>query len=517
MNTPTRKAEHIQTLIAGQWRDASGSLYSTEYPFDGSVVATLHAATVDDVNEAVEAAEVARLQPAWANLMPHQRAAFLHKIAAGIRARAEELAQLQMLDNGKPITECRGLVASAAGTFQYFAAVCETFEDAVTPQRGEFMSISMHEPLGVVGAITPWNSPIASEAQKLAPALAAGCAVVIKPAEITPRMAIELARIIDAAGKGMGATSGTGMAAGSVDIPKALVSVLPGKGSVVGDALVRHPLIKRIAFTGGTTVGKGIAKLAAEKLMPVSLELGGKSPTIVCADADLDVAVAGVLYGIFSSSGESCIAGSRCFVHASRYDEFKVRLVAGAKALRVGNPSNESTQMGPLISSSHRAGIERYVALGLAEGGTLLCGGARPAMLADGSDAARGYFYEPTIFEGLANTAQMCREEIFGPVLALIPYSYDGDLIAQCNDNEYGLASGIWTKDYQHALKLGKALQTGTVWINTYKVFSIATAFGGVKNSGMGREKGYASIMEYMTQKSFYWGLSEQPNPWSQS
>jgi betaine-aldehyde dehydrogenase len=505
MTTPT--TPHIQTLIAGQWRDASGALYSTEYPFDGSTVATLHGATVADVDEAVTAAEAARLAPAWANLMPHQRAAFLHKIAAGIRARSEELAQLQMLDNGKPITECRGLVASAAGTFQYFAAVCETFEDAVTPKRGEFMSISLHEPLGVVGAITPWNSPIASEAQKLAPALAAGCAVVIKPAEITPRMAIELARIIDAAGVGMGA-----MVNGkSTDIPKALVSVLPGKGSVVGDALVRHPLIKRIAFTGGTTVGKGIAKLAAEKLMPVSLELGGKSPTIICADADLDMAVAGVLYGIFSSSGESCIAGSRCFVHASRYDEFKERVVAGAKALRVGDPRDERTHMGPLISSSHRAGIERYVALGLAEGGTLLCGGKRPV------DAAlqAGYFFEPTIFEGLSNTAQMCREEIFGPVLALIPYTDDADLIAQCNDNEYGLASGIWTKDYQHALRLGKALQTGTVWINTYKVFSIATAFGGVKNSGMGREKGYASIMEYMTQKSFYWGLNTQPNGWA--
>ena len=503
---------HIQTLIAGQWRDASGALYSTEYPFDGSTVATLHGASVADVDDAVAAAEAARLSPAWANLMPHGRAAFLHKIAAGIRARSEELAQLQMLDNGKPITECRGLVASAAGTFQYFAAVCETWQDAVTPPRGEFMSISMHEPLGVVGAITPWNSPIASEAQKLAPALAAGCAVVIKPAEITPRMAIELARIIDAAGAGMGA--------GGADIPKALVSVLPGKGSVVGDALVRHPLIKRIAFTGGTTVGKGIAKLAAEKLMPVSLELGGKSPTIVCADADLDIAVAGVLYGIFSSSGESCIAGSRCFVHSSIYDAFKARLVAGAKLLRVGDPSDESTQMGPLISNSHRAGIERYVAMGLAEGGKLLCGGKRPnddAQASSDKALRSGYFFEPTIFEGLANTAQMCREEIFGPVLALILYSDDADLVQQCNDNEYGLASGIWTKDYQHALKLGKALQTGTVWINTYKVFSIATAFGGVKNSGMGREKGYASIMEYMTQKSFYWGLSEQPNPWSKS
>jgi betaine-aldehyde dehydrogenase len=494
---------HLKTLIAGRWRDASGQPYSTEYPFDGSTVATLHAATVADVDEAVQAAEQARLQPAWANLKPHERAAFLHAICAGIRARAEDLAQLQRLDNGKPISECRGLVASAAGTFQYFAAVCETWQDAVTPQRGEFLSLSLHEPLGVVGAITPWNSPIASEAQKLAPALAAGCAVVIKPAEITPRMAIELARIIDAAGVGRGAAG--------QDVPKALVSVLPGKGSVVGDALVRHPLIKRIAFTGGTAVGKGIARLAADKLMPVSLELGGKSPTIVCADADLEHAVAGVLYGIFSSSGESCIAGSRCFVHASVYDAFKTQLVAGAKALRLGDPASERTQMGPLVSGTHRAGIERYVALGLAEGGTLLCGGQRPK----GAGFDAGYFYEPSIFEGLSNQAQMCREEIFGPVLALIPYSDEADLMAQCNDNEYGLASGIWTRDYAAALRLGRALHTGTVWINTYKVFSISTPFGGVKMSGTGREKGYASLAEYMTQKSFYWGLNASPLPWS--
>ncbi|MGA8514957.1 MAG: aldehyde dehydrogenase family protein, partial [Burkholderiaceae bacterium] len=254
--------QHLTTQIAGVWRDASGLRYSTEYPFDGSAVATLHAATVADVDEAVQAAETARHRPDWALLKPHERAAILHRIAAGIRTRSEELAQLQRLDNGKPISETRGLVASAAGTFQYFAAVCETFEDAVTPQRGDFLSMSLHQPLGVVGAITPWNSPIASEAQKMAPALAAGCAIVIKPAEITPRMAIELARIAQEAG-----------------VPPGVVSVLPGKGSVVGDALVRHPLVKRIAFTGGTSVGFGIARLAADKLMPVSLELGGKSPT----------------------------------------------------------------------------------------------------------------------------------------------------------------------------------------------------------------------------------------------
>jgi acyl-CoA reductase-like NAD-dependent aldehyde dehydrogenase len=488
--------EKIQTLLAGRWRDASGPAYATEYPHDGSVVAQLHAATVGDVDEAVHAAEQARLQPAWSRLMPHERAGMLHRIAQGIREQSETLAQLQRLDNGKPIKECRALVASAAGTFQYFAAAAETWEDAVTPTRGDFLTLSVHEPLGVVGAITPWNSPIASEAQKMAPALAAGCAIVIKPAEITPRMAIELARI-----------------AQQVGVPEGIVSVLPGKGSVVGDALVRHPLVKRIAFTGGTSVGMGIQRLAAEKLMPTSLELGGKSPTIVCADADLDHAVAGVIYGIFSSSGESCIAGSRAFVHASVYDEFKSRLLAAVKGLRVADPSLENTHMGPLVNRGHRDSVERYVQLGRDEGGRILCGGARP----QGSYYEQGSYYLPTVMEGLPNTARMCREEIFGPVLALLPWSDETDLIAQCNDNDYGLASGIWTRDYKAAWRIGRALQTGTVWVNTYKLFSVSTPFGGVKLSGTGREKGRQGILEYTTQKSFYWGMNDAPMPWALS
>ncbi len=488
--------EKIQTLIAGRWRDACGPLYTTFYPHDGSAVAQLQAASLEDVNEAVEAAERARQQAPWARLMPHERAGLLHRISQGIRARAEELAQLQRLDNGKPIGECRALVASAAGTFQFFAAAAETWEDAITPARGDFLTMSVHEPLGVVGAITPWNSPIASEAQKMAPALAAGCAIVIKPAEITPRMAIELARIAEQAG-----------------VPPGIVSVLPGKGSVVGDALVRHPLVKRIAFTGGTNVGLGIARLAAEKLMPTSLELGGKSPTIVCADADLDHAVAGVVFGIFSSSGESCIAGSRAFVHASVYDEFKRRLLAAAQALRVGDPALDTTHMGPLVSQSHRETVERYVQLGQDEGGQLLCGGRRP----EGPEFDKGSYYLPTVIEGLPNSARMCREEIFGPVLALLPWSDEADLIAQCNDNDYGLASGIWTRDYKSAWRIGRALHTGTVWINTYKLFSVSTPFGGVKMSGTGREKGREGIAEYMSQKSFYWGMNASPLPWGRS
>jgi acyl-CoA reductase-like NAD-dependent aldehyde dehydrogenase len=484
----------LQTLIGGRWRDGSGPLFSTEYPADGSVVAELHAASLADVDEAVQTAEAARHRPSWAGLKPHQRALLLHRMAAGIRERAEELAQLQRLDNGKPISETRALVASAAGTFQYFAAACETLEDQVTPARGDYLTMSLHEPIGVVAAITPWNSPIASEAQKMAPALAAGCPVVIKPAEITPRMAIELARIGEAAG-----------------LPPGILSVLPGKGALLGDALVRHPVVKRVAFTGGTSVGLGIARLAADKLMGVSLELGGKSPTIVCADADLDHAVAGVLFGIFSSSGESCIAGSRAFVHRSVYAAFRERLLAGVRALRVGDPALETTQMGPLVSGAHRDSVERYVALGLSEGGQLLTGGARLA----GSLYDRGYYYPPTVIEGLPNGARMVQEEIFGPVLALLPWDNEAELIAQCNDNPYGLACGIWTRDYRSAWRLGAALQTGTVWVNTYKQFSSSTPFGGVKMSGTGREKGRLGILEYTTQKSYYWGLNEAPLPWS--
>jgi betaine-aldehyde dehydrogenase len=348
--------------------------------------------------------------------------------------------------------------------------------------------------MGVVAAITPWNSPIASEAQKLAPALAAGNAVVIKPAEVTPLMALELAAICEEAG-----------------VPRGMVSVLPGRGSVIGDAITKHPLVRRVSFTGGTSTGKHIAHIAADKMMPVSLELGGKSATMVLGDADLEHAVNGVLYGIFSSSGESCIAGSRLFVARKLYDAFMDRLASRASALRVGDPADERTQMGPLITAKHRETIEAYVKLGLSEGGRLLTGGARP----EGAPYERGYFYKPTIFEGLTNSNEICQQEIFGPVLVAMPFEDEEDLIAQANDSVYALAAGIWTRDYKRAWKLGRAVQAGTVWINTYKQFSISTPFGGWRDSGLGREKGRLGIQQYMEQKSLYWGLNEQPLGWA--
>ena len=488
------KLDLLPINIAGEWRLGGGDETTSLYPATGEVVGRLRAPSQADVNEAIERADHAFRTSGWAQRKPHERAAVLYRVAQLIRERAEPLAQRQRLDNGKPINETRNLVASAAGTFQFFAAACETMEETLTPSRGDYMTMSVYEPMGVVAAITPWNSPIASEAQKVAPALAAGNAVVIKPAEATPLLALELAAICEEAG-----------------VPKGLVSVLPGRGSVIGDAITKHPLVKRVSFTGGTSTGKHIAHIAADKMMPVSLELGGKSATMVLADADLEHAVNGVLYGIFSSSGEACIAGSRLFVARALYAEFMDRLAAKTATLRVGDPADERTQMGPLITAKHRESIERYVALGRSEGASLRCGGVRP----EGALYERGNYYTPTILEGLRNSAQVCQEEIFGPVLVAMPFDTEEELIAQANDSLYALAAGIWTRDYKKAWRVGRAVQAGTVWINTYKVFSISTPFGGWKDSGLGREKGRMGIQQYMEQKSLYWGLNEQPLGWA--
>jgi betaine-aldehyde dehydrogenase len=480
--------------VAGEKRLGGGDEFASLYPATGETVARLRAPSLADVDEAITRADHAFRTSGWAQRKPHERAAVMYRVASLIRERAEPLAQRQRMDNGKPISETRALVASAAGTFQYVASACETLEEVLTPSRGDYMTMSVYEAMGVVAAITPWNSPIASEAQKVAPALAAGNAVIIKPAEATPLLALELAAICEEAG-----------------VPKGLLSVLPGRGSVIGDAITKHPLVKRVSFTGGTSTGKHIAHIAADKMMPVSLELGGKSATMVLEDADLDHAINGVLYGIFSSSGEACIAGSRLFVARKLYAEFMDRLATRAAALRVGDPADERTQMGPLITAKHRESIERYVDLGRTEGASVRTGGVRP----HGALYERGYYYSPTILEGVKNSDQICQQEIFGPVLVAMPFDTEEELIAQANDSLYALAAGIWTRDYKKAWRIGRAVQAGTVWINTYKQFSISTPFGGWKDSGLGREKGRQGILQYMEQKSLYWGLSETPMPWA--
>ncbi|MFG6176194.1 aldehyde dehydrogenase [Halomonas sp. THAF12] len=484
----------LKIFVAGEWREGRGDPMVSRFPADGSVNAELNAASLDDVEEAIAAADAAWRAPAWRERLPHERAEVLYRVSDLIRERLDELAALQTRDNGKPLAEARGLVASAAGTARYFAAACETLEGELPTRRNaEFLTLSQYEPLGVIAAITPWNSPIASEMQKVAPALAGGNAVVLKPAEATPLMALKLAELFEEAG-----------------LPKGLLSVLPGRGRVIGEAIARHPKVRKISFTGGTSTGRHLAHVAADKLIGTSLELGGKSPTIIREDADLEQAVKGVAYGIFSSAGQACIAGSRLFIHRSRYDEVMARLETIARELRVGHPETPGVHLGPLISEAHRDGVAAYVERAREEGGRIRVGGVIPTE----GELAAGSFYPPTLIEGLPHDSAVCQEEIFGPVLVALPYDNEDELVGLANDNVYGLAAGIWSADYRAALRLADRLEAGTVWINTYKKFSISTPFGGYKESGLGREKGRQGIQAYMQQKSLYLGLDANPNSW---
>lgn len=481
-------------FVGGEWETGSGAELRSVFPADGSLNRALCGASREDGLRAIARAKAAQADPAWRGLKPHQRARHLHAIADGIEANAARIAFIQSRDTGKTLGETRALAASAAGTFRYFAAVAETWDEALTAQRGEALTMSVHEPLGLVAAITPWNSPIASDAQKVAPALAAGNAVLLKPASWSPLVSLELARIVEAAG-----------------LPKGLFSVLPGAGREIGDLLVTHPDIARVSFTGGTETGRALARKAAEKLMPVSLELGGKSPTIVFEDADIEQALAGVMFGVFSSTGQSCIAGARLFVQRSIYDEFVSRLVDATKRLKVGHPFDPETQVAPMVRREHRDGVAAMVAAALDEGATLLCGGAAP----EGAKFEGGAYYLATILSGVTNDARICREEVFGPVLVVMPFEDEAEVVALGNDSEYGLAAGIWTRDFPKAWRVARALRTGTVWINTYKQFSISTPFGGEKESGTGREKGRAGMLAYMAQKAIYADLSGAPLPWA--
>lgn len=481
-------------FVGGEWETGTGAAITSIFPADGSVNRVLKGASREDGLRAIARAKAAQADPAWRSLKPHERARHLYAIADGIEANAERIAVIQSRDTGKTLRETRALAASAAATFRYFGAVLETSDEALTAQRGTALTLSVHEPLGLVAAITPWNSPIASDAQKVAPALAAGNAVLLKPASWSPLVSLELARIVEEA-----------------DLPKGLFSVLPGAGREIGNLLVEHPDISKVSFTGGTSTGRMLARQAAEKLMPVSLELGGKSPTIVFADADIDQAVAGVMFGIFSSTGQSCIAGARLFVEMPVYDRFVSRLVAATKRLKVGHPFDAETQVAPMVHPDHRDSVASFVQAAREEGAEVLCGGNAP----EGPGFDNGAYFLPTILAGVPNTAQICREEVFGPVLVVLPFEGEEDVIAQSNDNDYGLASGIWTRDFPKAWRVGRAISTGTVWVNTYKQFSISTPFGGEKDSGMGREKGREGIRAYMAQKSVYVDLSGEPHPWA--
>lgn len=461
-------------------------------PADGSTAGTVRRSTVEDVDRAVSGAWSAyRAQP-WRQLRLDQRATVLYEVGRRIQLERESLAKLQMADSGKPWKECLNMVDSAAGTFRYYAAVCETLQGEMTPARGEYFSMAIAEPFGVVAAITPWNSPIMNEAAKVAPALAAGNAVVLKPSEETPQLALELQRICLAAG-----------------VPEGMIQVITGYGADAGVALVRHSGVRMISFTGGTVTGRAIGAIAGERLIPAALELGGKSPHIVFADADLEKAVAGVLSGIFGSAGQSCVAGSRLFVERSIYKTFVDDLCRRAAAIRVGMPDDPQTQMGPLVSWRHRERVAGYVELARTEGGKVRVGGHAP----DDAVRGKGAFYMPTVVDGLHWQARTCQEEIFGPVLVVLPFDGEADLVEQANGTAFGLAAGIWTSDYARAWRIAREVEAGSVWINTYKQSHIATPFGGFKDSGIGREKGLVGLRLYSQVKSIYWGLHDKPLP----
>lgn len=455
-------------------------------PANGAVNYEVAAAGSTLADAAVRNADDAVRSKAWRQMLPPQRAAILSRIADGMERRSDELAKLQMLENGKVWRECQVQVKSAAATFRYYAAVCETTGSEVTPSRGDYLSMSVYEPYGVVAAITPWNSPMTMEAQKVAPALAAGNAVVLKPSEITPSTALVLAEIASQAG-----------------LPAGILNVLPGTGALVGAALVEHPKVRMVSFTGGTESGRRIAETAARKLMPVALELGGKSPHIVFNDAPVDAAVAALAGGIFEGSGQSCVAGSRAFVQRGIYEELVAKLVATARALKVDLPDAAGAEMGPLATFAHRDKVASMVDTARLAGADILVGGQRP----DASHLAAGAYYLPTVVAGITNQAAIAQQEIFGPVLCVIPFDDEADLIAQANDTAFGLASGVWTRDYQRAWRVARALEAGTVWINTYKQLSIATPFGGFKDSGIGREKGINGMRLYQQPKGVYFGM----------
>lgn len=476
-------------LIGDDWITRERDALVSTNPATGAVNYHVSAATEEDVDHAVTVACAAVQQPAWRDMLAHRRARLLQHIADGIEANSEELASLQMRENGKVWRECQAQVAAAAAVYRYFAAACETLGSEVTPARGDYLSMTVYEPYGVVAAITPWNSPLTMEAQKIAPALAAGNAVVLKPSEVTPSPALAVARIARDAG-----------------LPAGLLNVLPGTGITAGQALVAHPDVRMVSFTGGTASGRTIAGTAAQRLIPAALELGGKSPHVVFDDADLDAAIAGVAGGIFEGSGQSCVAGSRLFVQRSILNRVLERLTARADALRVDRPDADGAQMGPIASFAQRDRIEAMVEQARREGGKIVAGGERP----EGDRLAEGAFYRPTVIAGLSNEATPVREEIFGPVLCVLPFDDEADLIAQANDTAFGLAAGIWTADYRRAWRVARAIEAGTVWINTYKQLSIATPFGGFKDSGVGREKGLTGMRLYQQSKAVYWQLDQR-------
>ena len=484
LNDETMTAiDQKKLLINNQWRESSsGKTMDVVNPATEEVIAQVASAGKDDVDAAVAAARAALNGP-WGAMSARERGRLVSRLADRLLERVDEIARLETLHNGKPISESRNIeIPAAAECLEYFAGWADKVMGETIPVKGNYLAYTLREPIGVVAAIVPWNFPLLLAAWKVAPALACGNTVVLKPASQTPLTALALGEI-----------------AVEVGLPPGVLNVITGPGSSVGQAIVEHPGVDKIAFTGDTATGKAIMKSAADTLKRITLELGGKSPNIVLPDADMEAAIRGATVGIFYGKGEVCAAGSRLLVARSIKDEFMEKLAGRAKKMTAGDPMDPKTRFGALASKKQLETVLRYVETAKKEGAELVAGGARADI-----GTGKGYFVQPTVFDKVTPEMTIAREEIFGPVLATIEFADLDEAIARANDSQYGLAAAVWTRDIKKAHYVARKLQAGTVWVNTYNVYDTAAPFGGYKASGFGREMS-AHALEHYTQVKTVW------------
>ena len=494
MDTSTVK--HYQMFIGGEWVDAADNTsFDSTDPYTGKVWATLPRGKKIDADRAVEAARKA-MDGDWGRITASARGLLLFRLADLIARDAEKLARIEVRDNGKLIAEMRAQVSYLPQYFRYFGGLADKIEGAVPPiDKADTFNYTTHEPLGVCVAITAWNSPLLLAVNKLAPGLAAGNTFVLKPSEFTSASALELANLAHEAG-----------------FPAGVLNVVTGFGQEVGARLVEHPHVAKIGFTGSETGGQRIYETAARDFKHVTLELGGKSANIVFADANLDDAVKGAISGIFAATGQTCVAGSRLLVQDSIHDAFVDRLVDFASKARMGDPQDETTQVGPVTTGPQYKKILEYIDIARAEGAQCRLGGK--AATGTRPECGQGQFVEPTIFTEVRNDMRIAQEEVFGPVLSVIRFKDDDEAVAIANDSLYGLAAGVWTQNIRRAISLPRRLKVGIVWVNMYRAVSYMSPFGGYKRSGVGRENGIEAIREYLQTKSVWISTArETPDP----